>query len=97
LPELDPDSTAHDSRCHWCRARVPVLLRNSRLERRPWRLTWHCTVCGNIARVKVSDEMLPALLRLDRAGGLIVSSREADYFAALDVERFSQLAAEELL
>ena len=76
---------------------MPVPLVRSRLERRPWRLTWRCEVCSNIAVVKVTEDVIPQLLMLDRAGGLVVSQREADYWAALDVERFSRLAADELL
>lgn len=97
MPELDPDSTAHNSKCHWCRARVPVLLSESRLERRPWRLAWQCKVCGNQARVKVTEDVVADLLKLDRVGGLIVSSREADYFAAVDEAMFTRAVVEELL
>jgi RNase P subunit RPR2 len=97
LPELDPVKTMHDSTCQSCKARVPVPLNKSRLERKPWRLTWRCDVCGNISRVKVPEEIIPDLLKLDRAGGLVVSQREADYWSALDTELFSRMAAEELL
>ena len=97
LPELDPDRTAHDSLCRVCRARVPVPLAISRLERSPWRLTWQCQVCGNDAFVKVAAEALPVLLMMDRAGGMPLSRREADEFARVRSSEFESAVREELL
>jgi hypothetical protein len=97
LPELDPDRTAHDSLCRVCRARVPVPLAISRLERSPWRLTWQCQVCGSDAFVKVAAEALPVLLMMDRAGGMPLSRREADEFARVRASEFELAVREELL
>jgi len=97
LPALDPDRTMHDSLCRVCRARVPVPLKVTRLESRPWRLTWRCQVCGNQAAVKVAAEALPVLLMMDRAGGMPLSRREADRFAQVRQDEFDAAVREELL
>jgi hypothetical protein len=97
LPALDPDRTMHDSLCRVCRARVPVPLKVTRLESRPWRLTWRCQVCGNQAAVKVAAEALPVLLNMDRAGGMPLSRREADRFAQVRQDEFDAAVREELL
>jgi hypothetical protein len=49
------------------------------------------------ARVRVSDEALPLMLALDRAGGMPVSRREADRFGSLDEVEFDRAVREELL
>jgi hypothetical protein len=97
LPELDPDRTLHDSLCRVCRARVPVPLADTRLEARPWRLTWQCPMCGNDASVKVSSEALPVLLKMDRAGGMPLSKREVDRFARVRQDEFEVALREEIL
>jgi len=97
LPALDPDRTMHDSLCKVCRAKVPVPLAITRLERSPWRLTWRCPVCGNQATVKVASEALPVLLMMDRAGGMPLSRREADRFKATRQHEFEAAVREELL
>jgi len=74
---------------------VPLSI--SRLEARPWRLTWRCQVCGMQARVKVTDEALPLMLALDRAGGMPVSRREADEFADMDEQDLDEAIKDELL
>jgi len=97
LHELDPDRTAHDSRCQWCRANVPVLLANSRLEADPWRLTWRCRICGKVARARVHDDALPVLLAMDRAGGMPLSTREVERFVRASDEEFEAAVWDELL
>jgi hypothetical protein len=69
----------------------------TRLESRPWRLTWECEVCGNEAWVKVSAEALPVLLMMDRAGGMPLSRREAEQFARAKPAQFEVAVREELL
>jgi hypothetical protein len=49
------------------------------------------------AKVKVSSEVLPMILALDRAGGMPVSKREADRLAAVDDDAFERAIREELL
>lgn len=96
MQELDPDRSVHDSACRWCKAKVPVPLSKCRLERRPWRFVWRCVVCGNVAMVKIQDDLVGELLLLDRVGGSVVSQREIDFWSSMDVELFSEFAAEEL-
>ena len=97
MPELDPDRTLHESPCSRCRVVLPVPLGVSRLESRPWRLTWRCEACGRQSRVKVHEGLLPMMLMLDRVGGMPVSRREVDRFAALDEVELDRAVREELL
>jgi hypothetical protein len=94
---LDPDRTLHEAYCGSCDTKPYVPLRTSRLEARPWRLTWRCPVCGAQAVAKVADEVLPSLLALDRAGGMAVSKREVERFAAADAADFEASVLTELL
>jgi len=97
LPELDPDRVAHDSVCRWCKTKRPIMLRDSRLETSPWRLTWTCQECGRVARVRVTDEILPKLLELDRVGGMMVSKREAEEFRLMPDAEFEAALRKEIL
>jgi hypothetical protein len=54
-------------------------------------------MCGNDASVKVSSEALPVLLKMDRAGGMPLSKREADRFKATRQHEFEAAVREELL
>ena len=97
MPELDPARTAHESRCRFCNAQVLVPLVDTRLEYKPWRIVWRCRVCNNMATTKVEPEMVPALLRLQRAGGMAMSVREADYLRDESLERFNRKVQDFLL
>jgi hypothetical protein len=76
---------------------VPVLLAETRLEAHPWRLVWRCQVCGNVARVRVTDEALPVLLALDRAGGMPLSTREVERFVGASQGEWEAALREEVL
>jgi len=97
LPALDPDKVGHTSRCHWCRATVPVLLSETRLESQPWRLVWRCRVCGNVSRARVHDDALEFLLGQDRAGGMPLSTREVERFVGASEDEWDAALREEIL
>jgi hypothetical protein len=92
LPELDPVRTMHDSTCGTCKVKASIPLSRSRLEVRPWRLMWLCEVCGHLGRVLVPRELVPDLLRLERAGGLVVSQREFDDARSMSLDDFNSRA-----
>ena len=97
MPELDPARTAHESRCRFCNAQVLVPLVDTRLEYKPWRIVWRCRVCNNMAATKVDPSLIPSLLRLQRAGGMALSVREADYVRDESLDRFNRQVQDFLL
>jgi len=97
LPELDPDRTLHQARCRWCRARMFVPLRETRLEADPWRVTWICGRCGRRTRALVADELVELLLGQDRCYGMAISRRECEDWALADLDDLAVAVEEELL
>ena len=97
LPALDPDRAAHQSPCRKCGARLMVLLAESRLESRPWRLIWRCRACGGMSRVRVHADALEVLLALDRAGGMPLSVRELERFAGASHVEWETALRDEVL
>jgi hypothetical protein len=49
-----------------------------------------------MSRVRVHDDLVPAMLQLDRAGGMRVSKREAERFASAADEDWDRALEEEL-
>lgn len=72
-------------------------LSRTRLEKRPWRLGWECQACGKQTTFPAPDDLVPAMLELERAGGVALSSREVREFARVSVEEFEAAVREELL
>jgi hypothetical protein len=87
---LEPDQTDtyrvfHVSYCPHCSARDAIRLSETALERRPWRVTWRCVTCNNLAEAKVPAQLLRDLRRFDRVNGMRISLREYwSFVAALD-------------
>jgi len=96
LVDADPAMVAHDSRCENCGVQVPVPVRVSRLERRPWRLVWWCRVCGRQSRALVRPEMVPMLVGWDRVGGTSLSLREVAEMVDVDLDELNQAVEDEL-
>ena len=94
---LDPEKTLHDAPCLGCRARTPVPLSKTRLERRPWRLVWRCESCGDEAHFPAPPDLIGPMRELEKAGGVGISVREARAFAAASADEFDQAVRDELL
>ena len=96
LAEADPERIGHQSVCENCAAQVVVPFRVTRLERRPWRLTWWCQVCGMQARALVPPELVPVLVEWDRAFGTSLSLREVADMVRVDLDELNAAIEDEL-
>lgn len=94
---LDPDATAHYQPCVRCGLQAVVPLTACRLERGPWRLVWLCRSCGEPTAAIVRLDLVPWLLDLEVAGGLMLSLRELELWARADEDDLSEAFADELL
>ena len=97
LADADPARVAHDSKCENCGVRSPVPMRDSRLERRPWRLVWVCRVCGEQSRALVHPELVVPLMGWDRAFGTTLSLREVAEMMSVDLDELNAAIEDELL
>lgn len=68
-----------------------------RLERKPWRLVWQCPHCERLSMTLVRRDVVPTLLDLEVAGGLMLSLRESELWARADADDLSEAFADELL
>ena len=93
---VDTGHVFHVSYCPHCGSRDAIPLAETALERRPWRVTWRCVVCKNMADAKVPPQLLKELRAFDRAGGMRLSLREYFAFRA-DLEDVEDAVADELL
>ena len=96
LADADPERIGHQSVCENCDAQVVVPFRVTRLERRPWRLTWWCSVCGRQSRALVPPELVPVLVEWDRAFGTSLSLREVAEWAQADADELARAVEDEL-
>ena len=97
LDDVDPARVAHNGSCEHCGVVVPVPLSRTRLERRPWRLVWWCSVCGRQARAICPPELAPLFLKWDCAGGLALSMREVADMVQVSLEDIERAIEDELL
>jgi hypothetical protein len=97
LADSDPSLIAHDSKCERCGVQMPVPMRLSRVERRPWRLVWWCRVCGRQSRALIPDEIVGTLTGWDRAFGTSLSLREVADMARVDLDELNAAIEDELL
>jgi hypothetical protein len=93
----DPEQVLHDAPCLECGARIPVQLSRTRLEKRPWRLAWTCIACERLTTFPAPDDLIPAMLELQRAGGVAISEREVREFVGAGSDEFEAALREELL
>lgn len=94
---LDPDTTGHYSACIRCGTEMVVPMTVCRLERSPWRLVWVCPHCERVSMTPVRMDVVPVLLDLEVAGGLLLSVRESELWARADADDLSAAFADELL
>lgn len=94
---LDPETTGHFSGCLRCGVEMVVPMVMCRLERNPWRLVWTCPSCERLSMTLVRRDVVPTLLDLEVAGGLMLSLRESELWARADADDLSEAFADELL
>ena len=97
LADADPERIAHNGACEHCGVQAIVPLSRTRLERRPWRLVWWCSVCGQQARAICPPELVPMFLEWNRAGGLALSMREVAEMGKVSLEDIERAIEDELL
>ena len=97
LADADPRKVGHDSICEVCRSEVIVSMAETRVERRPWRLVWRCSVCGSQSRARCPDELVPTFTSWDRAYGTSISMRELVEFMKTDLSELEKAVKGELL
>ena len=95
--DADPERVAHQSPCRNCGVEVAVPMRDSRLERHPWRLVWWCRVCGKQSKALVHPELLLTLLSWDKVYGTSLSMREVAEMVAVDLDELNRAIEDELL
>lgn len=74
-----------------------VQLSRTRLEPNPWRLVWRCQACEKTSRWPAPDDLVEAMLGMQRPGGVAVSFREVREFAKADADEFEAAVRDELL
>jgi len=97
LADADPERIGHQSVCENCGLDSLVLMRHTRLERRPWRLVWRCRVCGAQSRAKCPPDLVPIVMSWDRAYGTSLSMREVAEFVSVDLDELAEAVEDELL
>lgn len=96
LADLHPSKIQHDGKCQNCGVQTAVPLQRTRLERRPWRIVWWCSVCGQQANARCPDELVPMFVQWDEAGGMSLSMREVAEMVQVDLDEFNRAIADEL-
>ena len=94
---LDPDTTGHYSACVRCGVEMVIPMTVCRLERSPWRLVWACPHCHRASMTLVHTAVVPLLLDLEVAGGLMLSLRESELWARADADDLTAAFEDELL
>lgn len=94
---LDPETTGHFSGCIRCGTEMVIPMTACRLERSPWRLMWNCPNCGRLSMTLVRRDVVPTLLDLEVAGGLMLSLRESSLWERADAADLSAAFEDELL
>ena len=97
LADADARHVFWDSTCEVCLSEVMMPIAHARLERRPWRLVWRCSVCGAQSRVRCPDELVSTFIAWDRAYGTSVSMRELVEFIKTDLDELEKAVQDELL